>query len=272
MEKHYNLQNGTELHIFTNDESSFMVTATLIIKNGKALLVGSGFKQSEGERIVRYLQDAQLTLEKIFIIQGDPDYYFALEPIKKSFPEAIVYATSYVIDHILKTVSKKLQVWGGSLGDQAPKNIILPALIQESTLEFEGDKWEFFGSEPSQINLWNAETKTIIGGINTFNQIHLFLADSQTTEKLKAWQDRLKDMKALDASLIIPGHADSESSFDSQALDFSIAYIEVAIKLKNEVKDSATFIAKMKEKFPNLRNEAVLELSAKVLTGEIPWG
>ncbi len=28
----------------------------------------------------------------------------------------------------------------------------------------------------------------------------------------------------------------------------------------------------MKEKFPNLRNEAVLELSAKVLTGEIPWG
>ncbi|WP_458646829.1 MBL fold metallo-hydrolase, partial [Streptococcus suis] len=108
------------------------------------------------------------------------------------------------------------QVWGGSLGDQAPKNIILPALIQESTLEFEGDKWEFFGSEPSQINLWNAETKTIIGGINTFNQIHLFLADSQTTEKLKAWQDRLKDMKALDASLIIPGHADSEGSFDSQ--------------------------------------------------------
>ncbi|CYV14242.1 hypothetical protein [Streptococcus suis] len=106
MEKHYKLQNGTELHIFTNDESSFMVTATLIIKNGKALLVGSGFKQSEGERIVRYLQDAQLTLEKIFIIQGDPDYYFALEPIKKSFPEAIVYATSYVIDHILKTVSK----------------------------------------------------------------------------------------------------------------------------------------------------------------------
>lgn len=39
MEKHYKLQNGTELHIFTNDESSFMVTATLIIKNGKALLV-----------------------------------------------------------------------------------------------------------------------------------------------------------------------------------------------------------------------------------------
>ncbi|HEM5490323.1 TPA: cytoplasmic protein [Streptococcus suis] len=272
MEKHYKLQNGTELHIFTNDESSFMVTATLIIKNGKALLVGSGFKQSEGERIVRYLQDAQLTLEKIFIIQGDPDYYFALEPIKKSFPEVIVYATSYVIDHILKTVSKKLQVWGDSLGDQAPKNIILPALFQESTLEFEGDKWEFFGSEPSQINLWNAETKTIIGGINTFNQIHLFLADSQTTEKLKAWQDRLKDMKALDASLIIPGHADSEGSFDSQALDFSIAYIEVAIKLKKEVKDSATFVAKMKEKFPNLRNEAVLELSAKVLTGEIPWG
>ncbi|WP_261307543.1 hypothetical protein [Streptococcus suis] len=89
---------------------------------------------------------------------------------------------------------------------------------------------------------------------------------------MKAWQDRLKDMKALDASLIIPGHADSESSFDSQALDFSIAYIEVAIKLKKEVKDSATFVAKMKEKFPNLRNEGVLELSAKVLTGEMPWG
>lgn len=55
-------------------------------------------------------------------------------------------------------------------------------------------------------------------------------------------------------------------------LIFQSPIIEVAIKLKKEVKDSATFVAKMKEKFPNLRNEGVLELSAKVLTGEIPWG
>lgn len=272
MEKHYTLHTGTELHIFTTDESSFMVTASLIIKNGKALLVGSGFKQSDGQKIVQYLQDEQLELEKIFVIHGDPDYYFALEPIKAAFPNAIAYATSSVISHILKTVTSKLQVWKGSLGEQAPKNIILPALLEESFIDFQGESWELIGSEPKQINLWNAQTKTLIGGINTFNQIHLFLADTQTVEKLQAWQERLKDLIGLQAEIIVPSHANVEASFDDHALEFSIAYIEKAIQLKETATDSRDFINEMTEAFPNLRNQAVLELSAKVLTGEMSWG
>lgn len=272
MSKHYTLNNGTELHVFTTDEVGFMVTAALVIRNQKAFLVGSGFRLSDGDIIVDYLKSNNLELEKIFVIQGDPDYYFALEPIKAAFPNAVAYATSYVIEHILHSVTGKLQVWKEALGDNAPKNVVLPALLEDTTIEFEGMSWEFFGSEPSQINLWNSETKTIIGGINTFNQLHLFLADTQTVEKLRAWQGRLQDLIDLNAELLIPGHADETGSFDNEALRFSINYLEEAITLKETISDSETFIAKMQEKFPNLRNEAVLALGAKVLTGEMPWG
>ena len=79
MAKDFTLSNGTHLHVFTADEMGFMVTSTLVIRNNKALLIGVRFRLSDGREIVNYLKDNNLDLEQIFIIHGDPDYYFGLE-------------------------------------------------------------------------------------------------------------------------------------------------------------------------------------------------
>ena len=144
--------------------------------------------------------------------------------------------------------------------------------MTDTVIDFQGTTWELTGSEPSQINLWNAETKTLIGGVNVFNESHLFLADTPTVEELRAWQERLRELIALEADLVVVSHGDETMSFDNTALQFSIDYIDDAIAIKDDVKDSEEFKVKMEEKYPNLRNQSVLDMSAKVLTGEMTWG
>lgn len=272
MAKDFTLSNGTHLHVFTADEMGFMVTSTLVIRNNKALLIGARFRLSDGREIVNYLKDNNLDLEQIFIIHGDPDYYFGLEKVKAAFPEVVAAATPYVVEHILATVENKLEVWRDFLGDELPKNVVIPSVMTEQVINFQGTSWELIGSEPAQINLWNEETKTLIGGVNVFNESHLFLADTPTVEELRDWQDRLRELIALNADLVVVSHGDETKSFDNQALQFSIEYIDYAIEIKDKVADSEEFKEKIQARFPNLRNEPVLDMSAKVMTGEMNWG
>lgn len=79
-----------------------MITATLIVINRKALLVGAKFTRSDAQEIVDYLQREQLTLEKIVIPHGNHDYYFGTEVMKQAFPKAIVLATQSTVQTSLK--------------------------------------------------------------------------------------------------------------------------------------------------------------------------
>lgn len=69
-------QNDVKLTIFSSEENSFMVTATLVEKAGHAFLINAKFTQSDSKEIVDFLNENNLSLDKIYIIHGDPDYYF----------------------------------------------------------------------------------------------------------------------------------------------------------------------------------------------------
>ncbi|MCD8898510.1 cytoplasmic protein [Mammaliicoccus sciuri] len=272
MTKKVNLSNNLYLVIFGSDENSFMVTSTLIVSENKALLVGAKFTRNDAKEIVDYLENNQLILEKVFVIHGDPDYYFGLDTIKKSFPHALAIATQPTIHHILESVEDKLAFWKETLNDQAPDNIIIPQVISDDYIEFGGVNWELIGSEPSRINLWDETSKTLIGGIDTFNEIHLFLADINTIEGQKLWVSRIDKLLDLDPIVIVPSHADLSKSFDKSALVYTKDYLIKAIDTLEKTIKSDDFKNVLASAYPNARNTGVLELSSKVVTKEIPWG
>ncbi len=53
-------QKDVKLTVFSSDEKSFMVTATLVEKAGHAFLINSKFTQSDSKEIVEYLKKKQL--------------------------------------------------------------------------------------------------------------------------------------------------------------------------------------------------------------------
>lgn len=272
MSKTINLNHNTRLEVFGSDEQSFMVTSSLIIKDDKALLVGAKFTQNDAQKIVSFIKENNLTLEKIFIIHGDPDYYFGLEAIKNAFPYALAVATQETVHHILESLEGKLAVWEEGLGDQAPKNVVIPQIIEEGTLSFSGDVWELVGSNSGRVSLWNKEDQVLIGGIDTFNEIHLFLADTKAIASQNEWKERIEELLELNPTVIVPSHGDLEGSFDRKGLEFALDYLTASISALEKATKSEEFKKEILKDYPSLRNLGVLELSSKVVTNEIPWG
>lgn len=265
-------QNDVKLTIFSSEEKSFMVTATLVEKAGHAFLINTKFTQSDSKEIVDYLKKNNVALDKIFIIHGDPDYYFGLESIKAAYPEAIAYATESTVEHIVHSVLGKLKVWKDALGENAPSNVVLPQVLAEKTIDFQGLTFELVGLDNYRTSLFNKELKLLIGGIDIFNEIHVFLADTSSKEAMESWIENLKVLQGLNANIIVPSHGSIEKSLDNQALIATINYLKTAIKSSEVSKTSTDFVAKLEAAYPGYANKGVLELSAKVVMKEIPWG
>ncbi|CAK1253669.1 cytoplasmic protein [Fructobacillus cardui] len=264
--------NNLALTIFGSDENSFMITNTLIVKEGHAVLVGTAFTQKDANEIASHIKDNGYVLDSVYLLHGDPDYYFGLETIKHYFPEVVAYATQSTFTHITESVKGKLDAWSDALGDQLPNNIVLPKIVQDYSFEIFGDKWEIVGDDSSRTSLWYPKDKILVGGIDTFNEINIFLADTATLEGLAQWKHRLQSLIELDPVLVIPSHGSLEKSFDKDALAFTVNYLTVAEEAMQKATDSSSFITLMTESFPGLENTGVLSLSAKVVMKEIPWG
>ncbi|MNO55376.1 hypothetical protein D3C76_458650 [compost metagenome] len=98
------------------------------------------------------------------------------------------------------------------------------------------------------------------------------MADTSSKEAMEAWIENLKVLQGLNANTIVPSHGSIEKSLDNQALIATINYLKTAIKASEESKTSTDFVAKLEAAYPGYANKGVLELSAKVVTKEIPWG
>ena len=81
----------------------------------------------------------------------------------------------------------------------------------------------------------------------------------------------MKVLQALHADIIVPSHGSIEKSLNNQALA-TMDYLRTAVQASEESGTSKDFVAKLEAAYPDYANKGVLELSAKVVTKEMPWG
>lgn len=252
-------------------QAIFPVTSTLITGEKDAVLVDAQFSVNDAKNLVKIIQDSGKSLKYIVITAGDPDYYFGLEPLVQAFPDAKVIATPEVVKHIQATKEGKFAYWGPILKSGAPSQIIVPNVIEDKSIELEGERIEIKAPGKYASYLWVPSNRTILGGVGLSSGIHLWTADTQSKEARDEWKKVLKQMNRLRPSAVIPGHYIGAIPNGSQAIDFTYNYLVDVDKVLKDHKDSASVIAKLKEKYPNFADESSLELSSKVLTGEMEW-
>lgn len=252
-------------------QAIFPVTSTLITGEKDAVLVDAQFSVNDAKNLVKIIQDSGKSLKYIVITAGDPDYYFGLEPLVQAFPDAKVIATPEVVKHIQATKEGKFAYWGPILKSGAPSQIIVPNVIEDKSIELEGERIEIKAPGKYASYLWVPSNRTILGGVGLSSGIHLWTADTQSKEARDEWKKVLKQMRRLRPSAVIPGHYIGAIPNGSQAIDFTYNYLVDVDKVLKDHKDSASVIAKLKEKYPNFADESSLELSSKVLTGEMEW-
>lgn len=111
----------------------------------------------------------------------------------------------------------------------------------------------------------------MVGGVLTSVNIHLWVADAQSVEVRQSWLKSLDELEVLQPVTLVPGHYLGEPAMNLDDLRFTRDYLLTLERELAKAKDSQALIAAMKSHYPQLQDDSSLELSAKVLKGEMQW-
>lgn len=261
-----------QLQVYNPGEAAvFPVSSTLITGEHEALLVDAQFSTREAAELVKLVKASGKRLTTLYISHGDPDFYFGLQTLKEAFPEARVLASAATVEHIRATQAGKLAYWGPILKDTAPSRVIIPEPLQGDSLNLEGHELQLVGVDPARTSLWIPSLKAVVGGVLVDAGEHVWTADTQTEQSRRDWLASLDQIEALQPQVLVPGHYLGEVPHTLAALRFTRGYLQALEVELAKARNAAALIAAMQRRYPRLPGESSLELSAKVLKGEMPW-
>lgn len=253
-------------------DAIFPVSSVLVTGDKDAVLIDAQFGASQAAKVVEKIRASGKNLTTIYISHGDPDYYFGLETVHAAFPNAKIVATPQTVAHIKESAAGKLAYWGPILKTDAPSATLLPEVLQGHTLTLEGKKLEIKGdAQPDRSFVWIPSLQAVVGGIPLANNLHVWMADTQTPASHTGWLATLAQIQKLKPKVVVPGHYLEGPSPSLNAAKYTADYIKAFDKHTATAKDSAELIEAMKKEFPAAGEVSSLELSAKVAKGEMKW-
>ncbi|ANS44478.1 MBL fold metallo-hydrolase [Serratia inhibens] len=257
------------------EKGVFPVSSEIISGKHEVALIDAQFQRNDAEELVKKIKATGKKLTTVYISHSDPDFYFGLDVIKAAFPQAKIIASPDTIKEINATKDGKMAYWGPILKENAPKAVVVPQALQGDSFTIDGQKVEvkgLTGPTPERTYVWIPELKAVVGGVPVAgDNIHPWIADNQTVESRAHWQQTLESIKALKPKVVVPGHFLPGAPQTLESVTFTQNYLTTLETELPKAKDSAALIAAMKKHYPNLKDESSLELSAKVLKGEMKW-
>lgn len=255
-------------------KSLFPVSSTLVAGPEEAVLIDAQFQRDDAQSVLKMIQDSGKDLTTIYISHGDPDFYFGLDVITAAYPEAKVVASPETLAHIRATVEKKISYWGPILSENAPRASVEPERLAGDTLTVDGAELKIIGldgHDPKHSFVWIPSAGVVTGGVVVYEGVHVWMADAKTLEARENWRKTLADLLALDPKRIIPGHFIGESDQSADAVAFTLEYLTAFEEEAAKAADAAGLTAAMQARYPAFGNIGDLELSAKVVMGEMQW-
>lgn len=259
-------------------KSMFPVSSELVTGQADAVLIDAQFQRNDAEALVQKIKASGKKLTTVYISHSDPDYYFGLDVVQAAFPDAKIVATPQTVAAIQASKDGKLAHWGPILKENAPKALVVPEPLAGDSIELEGRKIQVVGLDgptPARTFAWIPSIKAVVGGVPVSANIHLWVADTQTPESRRDWIKTLGRIEALRPKTVVPGHfepnADGSMPYSVASVKFTRSYLKAFETEAAKAKDSAALVAAMKKRYPKLQHASSLELSAKVIKGEMKW-
>ena len=196
----------TITHYNPGENAIFPASSVFVSGEKELMLFDAQFSVKDGKKLVEQIKKSGKELSMIYISSGDPDYYFGLEPIVAAFPDVKVAASEAVVKHIKRTKDAKLAYWGPILKEGAPSKIVVPTVLNDTTLTLEGKRIEVKEINTHDAYLWVPSEETVFGGVSVYSGVHVWMADTQSKQERTQWSQSLERMKALKPKTVIPGH------------------------------------------------------------------
>ncbi len=248
-------QHGVSIKVVTSKDDQFWTNSVIVEGVHDVMLVDAQLTKTNAERVLQEIKKTHKPLSLIYITHEHADHFLGLEVFREAFPGARIIATSDVVARIHKVYQEKLDKWKQLLGSGAATHVVPVEPFDGDTIRFESSQIDVLkhiqGDTNENTTLWFTGQRILVGGDVVFNNMHVYTAETDSQARGK-WLNSLNTIRALQPSVVIPGHSESGAQLDaSTAVDFTETYLRVFEEELNNAKDPDGLIKAMKARFPS---------------------
>jgi glyoxylase-like metal-dependent hydrolase (beta-lactamase superfamily II) len=262
--------------VFFSDEEDFEVASVLVTGKTDAVLIDAQWTLSSVHRLIAEILLTGKKLKTVYLTHAHPDHYFGAGVLAQAFPEARVVAIPSEAELMNSQFFGKLEIWESTIGAHniCRKSVHVEALT-DGYIELEGQRLEIMtkimGDMAYNTMVWIPCIKTLYASDVLFNQAHPFTCEITAPER-EQWIKEIEKIMAMDAEVIIPGHARPGMQFDKSACEFTREYLLATSEELARTESVGDFYYAMAERFPkahlvHLSNE----MNANVFKGGRDW-
>jgi glyoxylase-like metal-dependent hydrolase (beta-lactamase superfamily II) len=253
--------------VFTSPDDQFWVNSTIIEGAHEVMLVDAQLTKTSAERLLQEIRETKKLLSIIYITHEHADHFLGLEVFKQAYPGVRIIANSAVVERINKVYPEKIEKWKGILGPGATSHAVAIDKFDADFIELEGSRIEIIksvrGDTDENTMLWIPEQRLLIAGDVVFNNMHVYTAETDSGARGE-WLNTLKRIRALEPSVVIPGHSKVGAPLDaSTAVDFTEKYVLVFEEELKRAKNPEGLVESMKARFPSADLILSVERGAK---------
>ena len=248
-------QHGVSIKVFTSQDDQFWTNSVMIEGVDEVVLVDAQLTKTNADRVLQAIRETHKPLSVIYITHEHADHFLGLEVFRAAYPRVRIIATSAVIARINQVYQEKIDKWKQLLGSSATTHIVPIEPFDGNTMRFESSHIEVLkhiqGDTDENTMLWFPGQRILVGGDVVFNNMHVYTAETDSRARGK-WLNSLNTIRALQPSVVIPGHSKSGARLDaSTAVAFTETYLRVFEEELNKAKDPDGLIKVMKARFPS---------------------
>jgi len=248
-------QPGVSIKVLTSKDDQFWTNSVIVEGVHEVMLVDAQLTRTNAERVLQEIKETHKPLSLIYITHEHADHFLGLEVFKEAYPGVRIIAASAVLRRINKVYQEKIDKWKRLLGSDAATHVVPIDPFDGSTITFDGSHIEVLqhiqGDTDENTMLWIPGQRILIGGDVVFNDMHVYTAETDSQARRK-WLNSLKTVRALQPSVVIPGHSKAGAPLDaSTAVAFTETYLLVFEEELKSAKDPRGFVEAMKTRFPS---------------------
>src|SRR6266576_4264030 len=260
-------QHGFSIKVFTSTDDQFWTNSVILEGTQEMMLVDAQLTKTNAERVLQEIKETKKPLSIIYITHEHADHFLGLEVFREEYPRVRIIANSAVVDRINKVYQEKIDKWKEILGSGATSHVVAISKFDGDVIEFESSKIEGLkniqGDTDENTMLWIPEQRILITGDVSFNNMHVYTAETDSNAREK-WLNSLEKIRTLKPSVVIPGHGKVGAPLDaSTAVDFTEKYLLVFEEELKKAKGPDSLINTMKERFPSADLLLAVERGAK---------
>ena len=248
-------QSGVSIKVFTSQDDQFWTNSVMIEGVREVMLVDAQLTRTNAERVLLAIRETHKPLSLIYITHEHADHFLGLEVFRDAYPTVRIIAPSAVVARINQVYQERIDKWKQLLGSSATTHVVPIEPFDGDTITFESSRIEVLqhiqGDTGENTMLWIPGQRILVGGDVVFNNMHVYTAETDSRARGK-WLNSLNTIRALQPSVVIPGHSKSGAQLDaSTAVDFTETYLRVFEEELSKAKDPDGLIKAMKARFPS---------------------